>query len=107
MKRRTNGTGAGFTARLPCLPHEAAGGLHDDERVCSASRSYLTMTLLAPRFLISTTPCEPIAPARCELADDQSQDNAPPDWYSMTRVSKKLRSFFRSIISLIQGNGFS
>ena len=25
----------------------------------------------------------------------------------MTRVSKKLRSFFKSIISLIQGNGFS
>ena len=25
----------------------------------------------------------------------------------MTRVSKKLRSFFRSIISLIHGNGFS
>ncbi len=37
----------------------------------------------------------------------QSQDRAPPDWYSMTRVSKKLRSFLRSIISLIQGNGFS
>ncbi|MFM2405023.1 MAG: hypothetical protein RL223_2903, partial [Pseudomonadota bacterium] len=37
----------------------------------------------------------------------QSQLSAPPDWYSMTRVSKKLRSFFRSIISLIQGNGFS
>jgi hypothetical protein len=37
----------------------------------------------------------------------QSQDSAPPDWYSMTRVSKKLRSFFRSIISLIHGNGFS
>src|SRR5512145_2726181 len=37
----------------------------------------------------------------------QSQESAPPDWYSMTRVSKKLRSFFRSIISLIQGKGFS
>jgi hypothetical protein len=37
----------------------------------------------------------------------QSQESAPPDWYSMTRVSKKLRSFFRSIISLIHGNGFS
>ena len=36
-----------------------------------------------------------------------SQDSAPPVWYSMTRVSKKLRSFFRSIISLIHGNGFS
>ena len=35
----------------------------------------------------------------------QSQDKAPPDWYSITRVSKKLRSFFRSIISLIQGKG--
>ena len=42
-----------------------------------------------------------------EGAGGQSQDRAPPDWYSMTRVSKKLRSFFRSIISLIQGNGFS
>jgi hypothetical protein len=37
----------------------------------------------------------------------QSHESAPPDWYSMTRVSKKLRSFFRSIISLIHGNGFS
>lgn len=36
-----------------------------------------------------------------------SQLSAPPVWYSMTRVSKKLRSFFRSIISLIQGKGFS
>jgi hypothetical protein len=36
-----------------------------------------------------------------------SQFSAPPVWYSMTRVSKKLRSFFRSIISLIQGKGFS
>ena len=38
---------------------------------------------------------------------NHSQLSAPPDWYSMTRVSKKLRSFFRSIISLIQGNGLS
>jgi len=37
----------------------------------------------------------------------QSQERAPPDWYSITRVSKKLRSFLRSIISLIHGNGFS
>ena len=37
----------------------------------------------------------------------QSQESAPPDWYSITRVSKKLRSFFKSIISLIHGNGFS
>jgi hypothetical protein len=37
----------------------------------------------------------------------QSQFSAPPVWYSMTRVSKKFRSFFRSIISLIQGKGFS
>lgn len=36
-----------------------------------------------------------------------SQFSAPPVWYSMTRVSKKLRSFFRSIISLIHGKGFS
>lgn len=37
----------------------------------------------------------------------QSQLSAPPVWYSVTRVSKKLRSFLRSIISLIHGNGFS
>ena len=35
----------------------------------------------------------------------QSQDSAPPVWYSVTRVSKKFFSFFRSIISLIQGKG--
>jgi hypothetical protein len=43
----------------------------------------------------------------CAGFQAQSQDSAPPVWYSMTRVSKKLRSFFRSIISLIQGKGFS
>ena len=37
----------------------------------------------------------------------QSQSRPPPVWYSMTRVSKKFFSFFRSIISLIHGNGFS
>lgn len=36
-----------------------------------------------------------------------SQASPPPDWYSMTRVSKKFFSFFRSIISLIHGNGLS
>ncbi len=43
----------------------------------------------------------------CGVFRTQSQDRAPPVWYSITRVSKKLRSFLRSIISLIQGNGFS
>ncbi len=43
----------------------------------------------------------------CGVFRTQSQDRAPPVWYSITRVSKKLRSFFRSIISLIHGNGFS
>src|SRR5471032_3098288 len=45
----------------------------------------------------------------CRRAErgDQSQFSAPPVLYSVTRVSKKLRSFFRSIISLIHGNGFS
>src|SRR4051812_41308744 len=99
MKRRPE-TGAAFIARLPCPPREATGGLHDDELGCGISESHLTAILLAPRILIATTPWKPIA-------NDQSQDRAPPDWYSMTRVSKKLRSFFRSIISLIQGNGFS
>ena len=36
-----------------------------------------------------------------------SQLSAPPVWYSITRVSKKFRSFFRSVISLIHGNGLS
>src|SRR2546421_3677995 len=44
-----------------------------------------------------------VAPPRVFL---YSQFKAPPVWYSMTRVSKKLRSFLRSIISLIHGNGF-
>ena len=35
----------------------------------------------------------------------QSQFNAPPVWYSVTRVSKKFFSLFRSMSSLIQGNG--
>ena len=38
---------------------------------------------------------------------DHSQFSAPPVWYSITRVSKKLRSLFKSIISLIHGNGLS
>ena len=52
-----------------------------------------------------------IVVASCAAAVDSafgySQLSAPPDWYSMTRVSKKLRSFLRSIISAIQGNGLS
>src|SRR5688572_9830219 len=35
-----------------------------------------------------------------------SQFSAPPVWYSVTLVSKKFFSFFRSIISAIHGNGF-
>ena len=53
---------------------------------------------------------EPNASRRREYrwaSTNQSQFNAPPVWYSITRVSKKLRSFFKSIISLIHGNGFS
>ena len=47
-------------------------------------------------------------PAFCTVVvHAYSQLSAPPVWYSMTRVSKKLRSFFRSIISLIHGKGFS
>src|SRR5471030_1723637 len=92
-----------------CLAHrtKAAGGLHDDELGCGASESHLTAILLAPRILISLQ--RPVNRSRPPHVgrNDQSQDSAPPDWYSMTRVSKKLRSFFRSIISLIHGNGFS
>src|SRR3990172_4442654 len=36
---------------------------------------------------------------------DQSHVNAPPVWYSVTRVSKKFFSFFRSSSSLIHGKG--
>jgi hypothetical protein len=35
----------------------------------------------------------------------QSQLSAPPVWYSVTRVSKKFFSFFRSSTSDIQGKG--
>ena len=45
-------------------------------------------------------------PARLQQLLFYSQVRAPPVWYSITRVSKKLRSFFKSIISLIHGNGF-
>ena len=37
---------------------------------------------------------------------DQLQSSVPDDWYSVTRVSKKFFSLLRSIVSLIQGNGF-
>src|SRR6056297_1984228 len=40
-----------------------------------------------------------------QSSDAQSQDRVPPVWYSVTRVSKKFFSFFRSIISLIHGKG--
>ena len=36
----------------------------------------------------------------------QSHASAPPLWESMTQVSKKYFSFFRSIASDIHGNGF-
>src|SRR5262249_656129 len=36
-----------------------------------------------------------------------SQLKAPPFWYSITRVSKKFFSFFKSIAPDIQGKGFS
>src|SRR3989440_1827538 len=47
-----------------------------------------------------------LIPLLVHVAPPHSQFKAPPVWYSMTRVSKKLRSFLRSIISLIQGKGF-
>ncbi len=68
------------------------------------------------RVEFSEKPCPPRRGAEsrvlkegnmCGVFRAQSQDRAPPVWYSITRVSKKLRSFLRSIISLIQGNGFS
>ncbi|MDH4565715.1 PAS domain S-box protein [Pseudomonas sp. BN414] len=54
-----------------------------------------------------------IRSALCRLGDFadltgcfyQSQLSAPPVWYSITRVSKKFFSFFRSMISDIHGNG--
>jgi hypothetical protein len=42
---------------------------------------------------------------RSSMNRDQSQLKAPPVWYSITRVSKKFFSFFKSMISLIHGNG--
>ena len=49
-------------------------------------------------------------PPSCRRQSPRSvpgQANAPPFWYSMTRVSKKFFSFFRSMASLFHGKGFS
>ncbi len=59
------------------------------------------------QFLAEQMPCAGLWNWVLSSKEVYSQDSAPPDWYSMTRVSKKLRSFLRSIISLIQGKGFS
>src|SRR5438093_6750264 len=72
------------------------------ERGCEPRAPILVPALRVSRILISHTRTDDGNSGRL-----QSHDSAPPDWYSMTRVSKKLRSFFRSIISLIHGNGFS
>lgn len=58
-------------------------------------------------FLFPTAKCSCLIFQQYCTSKLYSQLSAPPVWYSMTRVSKKLRSFFRSIISLIQGKGFS
>lgn len=100
-----------------------------------ASGISLALIILARRFSHTKTPgpqqigqatrvyaiasCGPVYPLRVASIQsdilqrhgsyrvDYSQLSAPPVWYSITRVSKKFRSFFKSIISLIHGNGFS
>ena len=42
---------------------------------------------------------------RFQIRRRQSQVRVPPVWYSVTRVSKKFFSFFKSRISDIQGKG--
>src|SRR5699024_10946359 len=44
------------------------------------------------------------APSASGQSVCQSQSNPPPDWYSITRVSKKFFSFCRSMTSDIHGN---
>ena len=68
-------------------PHKEKGGTH---RACAQS--------VAASFHSS-------AEVQREFSRRQSQDRAPPVWYSMTRVSKKFFSFLRSIISAIHGKG--
>ncbi len=82
----------------------------------SALQSCECIHVRLQRVEFSEKPCPPRRGAESRVLKEgnmggvfgaQSQDRAPPVWYSITRVSKKLRSFLRSIISLIQGNGFS
>ena len=82
----------------------------------SALQSCECIHVRLQRVEFSEKPCSPRRGAECRVFKTgvmccdfrgQSQDRAPPVWYSITRVSKKLRSFLRSIISLIQGKGFS
>ena len=64
-----------------------------------------TVAWTVPAFLRPV--CHPGQSQHLPVLVGYSQFSAPPVWYSITRVSKKLRSFFRSIISLIHGKGFS
>jgi hypothetical protein len=83
-------------------------------RFCVGASVFTNLDLLFPAAGLSTgNRCLAVFKCQDSSACDrthvrpQSQDKAPPLWYSMTRVSKKFRSFFKSIISLIHGNGFS
>lgn len=80
-------------------------------------RNYLRLRLLclieSPAFsgafsilLLQYSLFDSSAPNGLDLnRESQSQLSAPPVWYSITRVSKKFFSFFRSMISDIHGNG--
>ena len=78
-----------------------------DEWGCKPCAAFLSRCFTFCEFLTAHLPHTHQPVNLVGSGSRQSQESAPPDWYSMTRVSKKLRSFFRSIISLIQGNGFS
>ena len=97
------------TARERCAAHAHMRAcvavprrLFKNVRVDSSNKKKPTASVgfFCLRIAALTAPCAGMRRA-------YSQFSAPPVWYSVTRVSKKLRSFFRSIISLIHGNGFS
>jgi hypothetical protein len=104
----TVGERRGPTTRRPCKrrgPYAAAAGMGTQRDVGFKGHgrrwqsvrhraSSIDQAVWVPAF--ARTTCVPY-----------SQFSAPPFWYSITRVSKKFFSFFKSIASDIQGNGFS
>ncbi len=96
----------------PCLIGSSAAALSD--KIGSVFCYSLISSIASPAlqsliFILAVFCLTPLLAffASSSIIFSHSQLSAPPVWYSITRVSKKLRSFFKSIISLIHGKGFS